>query len=982
MGDIKTYLTLTALILASPLARAEDETPSDRMGLGTHSSLIQKLELAVSGSAPLAKKSGLHKRLADLYADRARLQQMEEVKAGCTTLQCSRSKEDRQKAIQHYASALPDLKGAVRSETMIQKAFLHDGLEQSAQAKSLYNQIKSEGRKAHEARFVGMSHTGLGELAYKKADFREAIGHFQNALNVPETPRRSTVRYRMAWSQLNSGQTEQARNTLEKALTLSQELKGDTAFQEDMVRDLASFYARSQVGPREIEKLQRFAPAGTYPSVLRHLAEETDRLGNKKASIYVWGLIPIDDSSPFGRAEKHLQKARLFYEAGEKKKAATEMQSASLVWNEQKCSDKESEKCAELKKQIREFIVNWNKGVKVEPDQNLLSAYLSYSAIFPTDFQMHYWAGQLAKDLKNFRQAADSFRLAAIHAKGEPRTREGALLNQIEAAEILKNNEIQWRAYSDYLEMNPQGAEAYKVRYQMAHIKYDARDYKDAALRFFELVKVEPRPAHKSLRVQSADLALDALAALKDDERLEEWAQAFAQHIPSKKVEYYGIARKAALNQIAMRLSTPTLSNLRFAREKMNSFPMTGITNEERTAFAKNQIVLGEKLHDLGTIRLGARNLLSSKPGVKDRELALSRIVWCFEMELNFREALKVAKTAGFPELGKDARLLKLAVLAEFAGSDPRPFYEQALKVTKGSEQQARIRQKLVRRSSQPWKELQAQKTALMNNPDVFAESLFETYARKPDANAAATHLRNRAVLSSPSGQALARVLDFGRLTRFHSELSRHRLARGSDAALGKSLNQRLQLLADAERELGQAGQHQDWSRQVLMLSTLQRENARLAHELRSLPVPRVLRGAQREQYKEQLGVQAQKYDDMAKMAGEKLEEFTRDREALTQLASMYEKSDRVQRRLLRAEISTLRRALGASGERLETVLAKDQDQPTAADVQRLRQDIQTNPYDTRATERLMNAESARGNMEFAAYLEARVKNLQGGAAL
>jgi hypothetical protein len=984
LSDQIKLVIFQAMLAWAGIAIAADDSASEKMGLGTHAQLIEKLEAVLQGQSNLTKATKLHHRLGDLYAERARLQQMEEIKQGCTTLQCSKAKSDRSQAIRHYDAALKDLENETRSVVMVQKAYLHEGLEQFDAAKQIYDQIIKEGKARHELEFIGHGYIGRGEYHFRKAEFAKAYTEYDKGTKIAQTKRKGHAQYRMAWCKLNTGDVKSAQRHLERLLEQPTLFKNDTSFQEDVTRDLASFYARANVGPREIEKLKRLSPPGGFNEILHHLAEETDRLGNKQGSIYVWALIPVDDSTPFGAAEKHLQIARLSYEDGKKEKAAAELKKASLVWNEQKCGKEENEKCKELQKQIRNFIVNWNKGDKVEPDKYLLSAYLSYSAIFPTDYEMHYWAGQLAKDLKNFKQSADSFRLAAIHGKTQPKVLNGALLNQIEAAETTGSVELRLRAYGDYLELNPTGTEVFKVKYQIAHIHYEQKDFKFCADEFHALAVVQQKGENRNLQVQSADLALDALAALKDDERLETWGQEFAKVIPAKSTEYLSISRKASLNLMKAFLVSGNPGDARRAKDKAKAFALEGASRDEKTAYLKNLIVIGEKLEDLNLIRTAATDLAKVAQDENDVQMALSRVVWTHEMELNFDAALAAAKKAKFPELKNGQRALKLAVLSEFAGRDPRPFYTEALKDTKDAQQAARIRQKIVRRSNNPWKELAAQKSALSRFPDLYAETLFETYARKADDKQAARELLSRKILSTPSGQNLARIFDFKNLQEFNRDIQSHRMNTSSEQRLAKSLQERIRFIEKADKLLVKASQHQDLSRQVFMLGILARENRRLAKEISAFPIPRHVRGAQRDEYKNQLALQSEKFAQQASLADDKIDEFFGNRQAVRDMENVYMNSEYPFKGLVRQELLALRLTLGShrGAEKIASILGDSKDLPSASEVASARDTVRKNPFNTRALGHYKDLQEQLGRHELAMYLTARIEkmNTQGSS--
>lgn len=87
---------------------------AEKMDESTDSLVIDKLERAMDlmdKDAP--ERTGVQLRLADIYAERARLKLIEEGKKSCDT--CEGSKADRAKALAYYKDAFPKLRETTRA---------------------------------------------------------------------------------------------------------------------------------------------------------------------------------------------------------------------------------------------------------------------------------------------------------------------------------------------------------------------------------------------------------------------------------------------------------------------------------------------------------------------------------------------------------------------------------------------------------------------------------------------------------------------------------------------------------------------------------------------------------------------------------------------------------------------------------------------------------------------------------------------------
>ncbi|RYZ88808.1 MAG: hypothetical protein EOP06_10325, partial [Proteobacteria bacterium] len=109
---------------------------------------------------------------------------------------------------------------------------------------------------------------------------------------------------------------------------------------------------------------------------------------------------------------------------------------------------------------------------------------------------------------------------AADHKSATPEEKKKALAAEISAAEKSKDAVLQKGAYAHYLALFPEGEKSYEVRYQMAYLDYQQKNFREAATSFNILAKT--KEGKSDLRKKSADLSLDSLVQMKFEESLED----------------------------------------------------------------------------------------------------------------------------------------------------------------------------------------------------------------------------------------------------------------------------------------------------------------------------------------------------------------------------------------------------------------------------------------------------------------------------
>ena len=978
------HLLILTCALAFIAAHAE------KMDLPTHDLVIQKLESVIgSVTDKPATLRGIEMRLGDLYSERARIRAMQEEDHTCPN--CDGAKSDRAKAIKYYQDAFNGATPDQQERILLQQAHLYQMNGDMKKSEGVYQGVISKGEKGAGPSLYGEALAGRGEMNYRKGEFAKAKVDFEKALKYPIL-KKSFVKYRLAWCLLNEGQAARAKAMIISVLR-SDDPTVEPSFRKDLSRDLATFIARGKITNAAIDEMLRFSPADAQKSNLFYLGTECDRLSNADGSLLVWRRYSdLPDVTPLEALEIKIRVTQTRLDQGFKKEALTLMSDATKTWRKQGCKDKDT--CEELRLRLRNMVLTWNKKEKINPSMEVLEAYGIYVKLFERDYEMIYWAAQLARAKSQMPQALVYYRLAADVAteefnrakNAEDRTaikkiQEGSLLSEIELAEAMNNLDAKEQAYNRYLRLNSKGQKAFEVRYQLAHVYYEKGQNKKAAENFYELAE-DKNGEPADLRVKSADLALDSLALQKENETLEKWALHFAEAFPAKKTEYLGIARKASVNQAASMGSQSDASDrrLRAALLKLKSAPLQGATREEKILILKNQIAIAEKLRDIETVDSATGQLLKiPKLSKEDHEFALSRRVWVAELKLNFREALRIAKQMEMKELSPDKKALRLALLTELAGQNPSGYYQQALQATKDREKRHLILAKLVKLSRNPWGTLNQYLSELRHSPHILAPLTLEVFARSQDYGKLESILKISGVRSTPAGVTLSRYTFLREFNSFESHIQSHRLSSSSDRALTRTINERLKLLADADKWANNAIRSSDWTLQIITLSRVSKENQRLYDNIMKLPVPRGLRGPQREQYQNLLMSKAQPFEDKAKTVNSKLSDLWGQSGVLDQMSDIISKSSKYIRGLIAQEVTRLLRvAPGSREHQLKSVLAEAHNRHDV-ELSRARNEVRQNPFNERDITRLKNLEDTDGSPAMSTFLDARLASLHEG---
>lgn len=937
-------------------------TPPKKMDIGTHSIVIEKLQFAFDNAPSRSpQRSALALRLADLRAERARLTQMKIEEGQCAD--CAKPSEDRQIAIDLYEEAIPNMHESIpRGPVALQLAHLYEMNDQQSRAKNIYQKMIMKQYPHLTKTDLSEGHLSLGELHYRNNKFKEAHKEFNQALALSKH-KEGWILYRQAWNDLNLGDNKKGLNKLVRILQNPKFTK-DATFHQDVARDMATFLAREgEVTRPQLEQYTRLSPQTKVAENMQYLGKECDRLGKKRSSLNVWALI-LEKNYVAGpeKISAYTRLAQNSLDRRSYKNAVIFYKEALSSWQKDGCKDQDL--CQEIRNRLRHFVTNWNKTGFAK--EYLADAYQSYSAVFNDDAEMAHWGAVVARDSNQHRKAFELFRRAALISQSD-KLREGSLLGAIDSAEKTNDNELKKQAYEDYLRLNPNGAKAAEVQYQLAYIAYQKKDYSTASRAFAKLADDKSTP--ETIRVQSAELQLDILALEKNHDDLASTANHYAKSFPSRAKDFSQIEREAQQNRAVTLAGS---NDNKAALAALMAISLAGLGEKDQIKILKDRMVMARKAHNLKVVEESAEALLKfRKLDNKTRVLALENIVWIAELKLNFAKTYNMYKKN--PEIGLQGsnRALKMAVLAEMSNKDPKPHYEQFLRQSPNKMESNFVRMELIKESRNPWKELDKHARYLRRDADLYAEAVVNVYARQPDLNKAKKHFQSSALNQSMTTRPLARLAWIENFKAKNKKLFSHQIRRDSDIA------GRFKLVKGLESDLQSAIRSQDWTLQVVALYHLRNEQYRMVRQIRSLPMPRGLTKDQRKQYQALLNRELGPVEAKAQ-ATEKAYLSLWTSKVRSDFKSDFEKSSPAMRTVLMKENQAI---VKVAPQEEKQWFAKLQNipvsRPSNKDLQQARVDLIKNPFDVDALEDLKKIEQQRGRRTLVVYLEDRIQALK-----
>jgi hypothetical protein len=813
----------------------------------------------------------------------------------------------------------------------------------------------------------------VAELYFKNKNYTQAKKHFEYINAHPGRFDKAQTLYRMAWCDYNNGQIKEAVKTAAVILR-SPNIK--TQFAEEVSRDLVVFLGHQGAGLNEAKLIYELSPKDKKLDHVFYLANEVERLGQKQNSLAVWNYLLAQDIKPMQRLEGIANIAQIEITEHNYTDGAKTFAKAAALWAES-CKDKENN-CEAIKSKLRNTLAGWYVVAKKYPHNEIYAVSEAYFKTFGHDWEMSYQLAAIAREQKAWQKSYDLHQKAlalALEKKVDAAKIEVILLNQLEMSEGSKDESLLKAAIENYLEKSPKQAKHFEVAYKKAHLIYKAQDYKQAAeaMRTLALAN-ENGPAE--LKEKAADLALDSLVVLKDDEKLETWSKEFALKYPQKAAEFKAIANKSILNQSAALAKDSSHG----AYAKLLTVDVKELAEDERVTVYKNRIVLAEKNKDFADARATTDLLLAQKNlSSADKEFALTHRGYLAELAFDFKTALNVAKE--LPEKKEENKLLKLALFAELAKVDPYTYYNSFLLTCKDKAQAKAIALNLIKTSTNQLNEIQKQKRFLKDDPNLLGDLYVNALAKSQSESKVNEVLRDKDIQTAPGRLTLWRTLWRKEFMAERARLTNHKLNSTTNKKLALTIKERIALLSAGEKLIKKTVEANDFISQLLALDMVANEANRFYEDLLALPLPDGLTPEEQQNY---LGLLAQKANPHKSRSTElknKVQEFWNNTKAFNDLKVALESSSLEVRNFVGPDLKLLAEVAPADKKNLVQA-ALDVKGTTAVavnakEIESARQVVREDPMNLAKLENLLSLEKAAGTTPMVVYLENRLESLK-----
>ncbi len=981
MKSLKSVFSILIVMVCGFTSHAET------LDLETTNDVVVRMEKVL---ASLEKDSDsylpMQLRLADLYADRARLYEVKDATADAATLK--KAEGDRKKAIAIYEKALPQLKGDDQSRVLAQTAHLYQLTGNKAKAQELYAQILKNTKKYSNDLLV-QSYLGVAEMALSQAKYDVAEKNFKMALALrPSTA--YIIQSRLAWTYYHNQKEQLAVQTLEGVL--KEIPASESTFREEVARDYASFLAHIPITTAKIDFLAKNTPEIGRHDNLVFLAGELDRLGKKTEALYVWKYLGEQAKKSDSDYEEHLRLAQIQYDLGHKIESAKEIELFVHTLKTQTC-DVKKENCDLMRLKFRKLLTDWAKAESRETSLALIHAYGSYLSIY-SDLDMSYWAAESAENIKSYREAIGYYRLSADiaavqiskeashHDSHIEKTFEGSCMGEIDVAERLGDLRAKKLAYDHYIQVNPKGDNILSVRYQRAYADYDEKKFDEAAVKL-HAIALEPNKNVKDARFRdkAADTSIEALIALKDQSRLIFWSQEYSKAFPDRNKEFASISRNAILTQESTKINdAKSQDDVKASLAHLDQIDLKNLSKDDKLRILKSKLAAAEKIKDLDSVQRIAKQILEiSKLSAENIELATSRLEWVSEMRFQFDSAFKYAQKMKTKDLSPADRAMKLAVLAELAGHNPNSFYQDFLAKSQDQAAKDQVMAKLVRSAHNHKKEFAKYRLQLQHNAELSAQLGLEIFADDQDYTFAKTLVRKPSVAKTAEGATLQRFIFIKDFKEHKSLLARTKLDASSPQKLKASLRLRMAMIKQGQKEFDHTVKMADWTLELLTLNTILVQEKNLASDIQNLPVPKGVKGKDRLQYKKLLADQAIPYQQKVNELDVEISKLWAQGD-LDHLYQEVRQTNEPIRSILIKEIKyaieyapdSQKQSAAREVAKLQSDLSK---RPSSQVLKSTQAEAQARPFDVSKLLQLKEVEKKANNQTYVAYLDRRLSD-------
>ena len=972
---------------------------SKKLDLSIQNELIVKLTSVIdeaNDSTQMIQQKNMILRLADLHSERARALALSQDAEGDRVSQ-SQIDADRRRALFLYKKNLENLDPEEEGRVRLQMSHLHLLLGERSKALVHLEKLASDKRRAVRA-YRAQALVQLGDFSFEKNQFAEAMKLFEQALDLPENPRKAYAESRVSWCLLNLGKIQAAESRMvrllsKQSLFANSEGDRDEAFLAEASRDLATFMAQNDVSRSKVEQLIQLSPASAKQSNLIHLATELDRTSKKKSALLVWSFVDQKAITIQERVQRQIHLARIQYDMGDRSALLREIKESLSLLMSADCVKVED--CRTQVQDLRRIVTDWGKAEERKPSPELIRSYVEFLK-FNDDFEMAYWAAQAASQrnehlnaykLYHYVSRSDSLR-ELLKEKNDSRLErifEGSLLAAVESAERVGDKKLMKEAYFHYIKLAPEGAKTWEVRYQIARLFYEENNFTEALGRFRQIALNSEAP--RILRNKSADLFFDTLAIQKDDPGIENEALVFEKNFPTDKEKFRSLWRKSLLKQSAavLRDTQSSSSELREQLAKLGSISSQSWPPVEKKQIQKNQLLLAYRLRDLEAVERSLSLYLSNKLTPLERQEALASLAWSQEMRFDFSRALSTIEKMNLPKAKKPLQdhFFKMALLAELAGKDmvSGKYYKSALKNgLSGPRARFAAAQLIQLNRSSAARDFRAYKDLLSKDPQLFAQSALAAWegVTPGEKKNIEKLLKGSRFSSTPEASLLRTSAALEELTLIQKTIF---VSLGnSESVQQKNLGKRISSLQNLERWTQKGVSSGDLTIQFVGLAELSRGYKSLVQDVRKLPLPRGLKKEEVLNYQNQISLQLKPYVEKAATMETKAKDVFRkhlQEDFLRDLTLWSLTPQRAGSGLAKQELTRLRKTveeLGGSGDIFVKMTRSGQQ--LHAESKQVQELSQRDPFNINTLQRLKDSKSALQDGLWVAYLNSRISEM------
>jgi hypothetical protein len=972
-------------VLSSSLAFADKAVSGEKMNSDTQDLVIKKMERVI-GTMDETDSSWIpsEQRLADLLSERARTRFMQEIEANCDG--CKGSKADREKAVEVYEKLLKtvDLKGD--GVILFQLAHLYQMAGKNDKAQELFEGVLKASKKQKIAKSViTRSHAGLGDLLFQKGKFNIAHQHYELALKDSEVENRALIIYNKAWCEFNQENLSQAITTLFYLLSHPDQITRtgedgpvyDSTFHSDLLRDLATFYSKRAVTQKEIDAYANLLPKDKRKEMLLHFANEVDHIGQKRAAQIILDLYLQDPTlTKEERLQAFVNKAQVNYDQGQSSQSTQDFAKAAAAYQDHGCA--KSDDCEKLQKTMKHYVTELHRSKKLKPDADLMNAYAIYTKTFPDDKEMLQRAAQVSIEANQFAMAVLYYRTISTHKGFNDKEKEEALLNEVSAAEKSQNAQLKKESYLFYVQSSTNETKKFEVRYQLAYLSYQQKQYAEASNAFAELA-LDPK-GNADLRKKSADLALDCLAQLKDDAKFEEIAWKFAQSQPAHRAEFETMARKALTNQMAKVANDPKAnsSDVKKFLDKTSDARLSTASASEKILLYENASALSLKLNDQESY-VKAQTALLAQSGLKDsqKQDIYSNLAHYYEKRLDFKKAYSWASKIGDSKTPLKEREFRLGTLADLAGLSSEKHYNAALKAGLKDPKALVVRSRLIDLSRNPIAELKHQVPYLKSKPSMLNDLVLMVYAKTGNKQALGSLLNTKELKNKSAAHFILSQEIYERIQQTEKKVASSHFKSYSAISLQKGMKERVKLLNQLDSLLNESIKLKDITAQMMTLDAIATENERIVRELVAVPQPKGLSKSEQAQYVNILNAKLRPFLYKSKLAEHKRDDIWNKSPALSAMIQDYSNARPEIQKLMQHQLQLLAKVDGSGPLKSDLNSALSGSKFSTHDLMVARQSVSENPDSIKEIENLKNLETKMGHPLMPGYLEVRLNTLE-----